>query len=163
MKPGRWLPLAVFIALAALLAAGVWMSRNPDRDALPSPLIGKPVPTFSLPVLHDPQRKVTLAELRGQPFLLNVWGSWCVECRVEHPVLARFADPSRRFDHIFTRSAGQRRYVDLHMHMPADCSLGDAAKMRGAVEQALMDALPGLRASIQLLPTNREAVQVEPE
>ena len=76
-------------------------------------------------------------------------------------VLARFADPSRRFDHIFTRSAGQRRFVDLHMHMPADCSLGEAAAMRAAVEQALMDTLPGLRASIQLLPTNREAVQVE--
>ncbi len=82
MKPGRWLPLAVFIALGALLAAGVWMSRNPDRDALPSPLIGKPAPAFSLPVLHEPQRTVTLAELKGQPFLLNVWGSWCVECRV---------------------------------------------------------------------------------
>jgi divalent metal cation (Fe/Co/Zn/Cd) transporter len=80
--------------------------------------------------------------------------------RTIEAVLARFADPSRRFDHVFTRSAGQRRYVDLHMHMPADCSLGDAAAMRGAVEQALMDALPGLRASIQLLPTDREAAQV---
>ena len=77
-------------------------------------------------------------------------------------VLARFAHPSRRFDHIFTRSAGQRRYVDLHMHMPANCSLGEAAAMRGAVEQALMDALPGLRASIQLLPTDREAAEVSP-
>ena len=95
MKPGRWLPLAVFIALAALLAAGVRMSRNPDRDALPSPLIGKAAPAFSLPVLHEPQRTVTLEELRGQPFLLNVWGSWCVECRVEHPVLVRFAETRR--------------------------------------------------------------------
>ena len=95
MKTGRWLPLAVFFALAALLAAGVWMSRNPDRDTLPSPLIGKPAPAFGLPVLHEPQRTVTLAELKGQPFLLNVWGSWCVECRVEHPVLSRFAETRR--------------------------------------------------------------------
>ena len=95
MKTGRWMPLAVFALLTVLLTAGVWMSRNPDRDKLPSPLIGKPAPAFSLPVLHEPGRTVTLAELRGQPFLLNVWGSWCVECRVEHPVLSRFAETRR--------------------------------------------------------------------
>lgn len=95
MKTSRWLPLAVFFALAALLAAGVWMSRKPDRDALPSPLIGKPAPDFALPILHEPTRTVRLADLRGQPFLLNVWGSWCVECRVEHPVLTRFAETKR--------------------------------------------------------------------
>jgi cytochrome c biogenesis protein CcmG/thiol:disulfide interchange protein DsbE len=95
MKASRWLPLAMFFALAALLAAGVWMSRNPDRDVLPSPLIGKPAPDFALPVLHEPARTVRLQALRGQPFLLNVWGSWCVECRVEHPVLTRFAETKR--------------------------------------------------------------------
>ena len=71
------------------------MSRNPDRDVLPSPLIGKPAPEFALPILHEPTRTVRLADLRGQPFLLNVWGSWCVECRVEHPVLTRFAETKR--------------------------------------------------------------------
>ena len=95
MKTSRWLPLAVFAALAVLLGAGVWMSRKPDRDALPSPLIGKPAPAFALPVLHEPARSVRLQDLRGQPFLLNVWGSWCVECRVEHPVLTRFAETRR--------------------------------------------------------------------
>ena len=88
----RWLPLAVFGALAMLLAAGVWMSRQPGRDALPSPLIGKPAPGFALPVLHEPGRIVTLDDLAGAPFVLNVWGSWCPECRVEHPVLTRFAE-----------------------------------------------------------------------
>lgn len=95
MKTGRWLPLAVFFALALLLASGVWMSRKPNRDALPSPLINKPAPAFTLPVLHDPARTVTLDELKGQPFLLNVWASWCVECRVEHPVITRFAETRR--------------------------------------------------------------------
>ena len=95
MKTSRWLPLAAFFALAALLAAGVWMSRNPDRDVLPSPLIGKPAPEFALSILHEPTRTVRLQDLRGQPFLLNVWGSWCVECRVEHPVLTRFAETKR--------------------------------------------------------------------
>lgn len=62
-----------------------------------------------------------------------------------------------RFDHITTRKAGQRRFVDLHMHMPASWSLGRAAAVRASVEQALMGAVPGLRASIQLLPTHVEA------
>jgi cation diffusion facilitator family transporter len=62
-----------------------------------------------------------------------------------------------RFDHLSTRKAGQRRFVDLHMHMPAAWSLGRAAAVRGSVEQALMSAVPGLRASIQLLPSDVEA------
>lgn len=95
MSAKRWLPLVVFFALAVLLAAGVWMSRRENRDALPSPLIGKPAPGFALPSLHEPGRIVTLEQLRGAPFLLNVWGSWCVECRVEHPVLTRFAERKR--------------------------------------------------------------------
>jgi cytochrome c biogenesis protein CcmG/thiol:disulfide interchange protein DsbE len=94
-KLGRWLPLAVFAALAVLLGAGVWLSRKPNREALPSPLIGKPAPRFSLPVLHEPGRLTTLDELKGAPFVLNVWGSWCVSCRIEHPVLTRFAESKR--------------------------------------------------------------------
>ena len=62
-----------------------------------------------------------------------------------------------RFDHVSTRRAGQRRFVDLHMHMPASWSLGRAAAVRASVEQALMSAVPGLRASIQLLPSDVEA------
>ena len=62
-----------------------------------------------------------------------------------------------RFDHVTTRRAGQRRYVDLHMHMPAAWTLGRAAEARGGVERALMGAVPGLRASIQLLPSDVEA------
>ena len=62
-----------------------------------------------------------------------------------------------RFDHVSTRKAGQRRYVDLHMHMPASWTLGRAAALRISVEQALMSAVPGLRASIQLLPSDVEA------
>ena len=95
MKTARFLPLALFGALALLLAAGVWLSRDPDRQALPSPLIDKPAPQFSLPVLHEPARTVTLADLRGAPFVLNVWGSWCPECVNEHPVLTRFAETKR--------------------------------------------------------------------
>ena len=86
---------AVFLALLGLLFYGVLVSDRADREALPSPLIGKPAPEFSLPVLHEPGRLVSSQDLRGQPYLLNVWGSWCPACRVEHPVLTRFAETKR--------------------------------------------------------------------
>lgn len=71
--------------------------------------------------------------------------------------LAGFRHNTIRFDHISSRRSGQRRFVDLHMHMPASWSLGRAAALRGSVEQALMSAVPGLRATIQLLPSDVEA------
>lgn len=71
--------------------------------------------------------------------------------------LAAFAHNTIRFDHVTTRRAGQRRFVDMHMHMPRGWSLGRAATVRGSVEQALMSAVPGLRATIQLLPMDVEA------
>jgi cation diffusion facilitator family transporter len=74
-----------------------------------------------------------------------------------HRALAQFAHPTIRFDHIATRRSGQRRFVDLHMHMPAGWTLGRAAAVRASVEQALMSAVPGLRATIQLLPSDVEA------
>ena len=81
----RLLPLAAFILLAALLYAGVRMNSGRDTSAIPSPLIGKAAPAFSLPVFGDPARKVSNRDLLGTPYLLNVWGSWCENCREEHP------------------------------------------------------------------------------
>lgn len=77
--------------------------------------------------------------------------------------LEGFRHGTIRFDHVVTRRAGQRRYVDLHMHMPSDWSLRRAAALRTSVEQALMSAVPGLRASIQLLPMDVEAHAHDPE
>jgi cation diffusion facilitator family transporter len=71
--------------------------------------------------------------------------------------LASFEHPTIRFDHISSRRSGQRRFVDLHMHMPASWTLRRAAALRSSVEQALMSAVPGLRATIQLLPSDVEA------
>jgi cation diffusion facilitator family transporter len=71
--------------------------------------------------------------------------------------LREFQHHTIRFDHISSRRSGQRRFVDLHMHMPASWTLGRAAAVRGSVEQALMSAIPGLRATIQLLPSDVEA------
>jgi cation diffusion facilitator family transporter len=71
--------------------------------------------------------------------------------------LAQFSHHTIRFDHVSTRRSGARRFVDLHMHMPASWTLGRAAALRTSVEQALMSAVPGLRATIQLLPSDVEA------
>ncbi len=71
--------------------------------------------------------------------------------------LADFRHHTIRFDHVVTRRAGARRFVDMHMHMPAGWTLGRAAALRRSVEQALMGAVPGLRATIQLLPLDVEA------
>jgi cation diffusion facilitator family transporter len=71
--------------------------------------------------------------------------------------LAKFSHPAIRFDHVVTRRAGQRRFVDLHMHLPADWSLRRAAALRADVEEALLADVPGLRATLQLLPMDVEA------
>ena len=78
-----------------------------------------------------------------------------VQARIDQ-TLARFAESSVRFDDMVTRRAGSRRFVDMHMHVPASWTLGRAAALRGEVEQALMTEVAGLRASIQLLPSNVE-------
>ncbi|MBK9439906.1 MAG: cation transporter [Comamonadaceae bacterium] len=71
--------------------------------------------------------------------------------------MATFEQQAIRFDHVITRQSGQRRFVDLHMHMPANWTLGQAAEIRTRLELALMKAVPGLRATIQLLPSDVEA------
>lgn len=104
-KPGRTSPAPFifaaiigalfFIGLMALLFYGIRQSDRPDREVLPSPLIGKTAPAFDLPVLHAPDIRITQADLAGEPYVMNVWGSWCPECRTEHPVIERFATSKR--------------------------------------------------------------------
>lgn len=87
----RVLPLLAFAALAVLLWAGVRMNSSRDTSAIPSPLIGKPIPAFSLPVLGEPGRVVSDKDLLGKPVLINVWGSWCPTCRDEQPQITALA------------------------------------------------------------------------
>ena len=81
------IPLAVFLLLVGFLAAGLRL----DPREVPSPLIGKPAPSFDLPVLEQPGKRFTPYDMRGKVWLLNVWASWCVSCREEHPVLVAFS------------------------------------------------------------------------
>ncbi|MCR4332933.1 MAG: DsbE family thiol:disulfide interchange protein [Sulfuricaulis sp.] len=76
-------PLVIFVALGLLLAYGL----NLDPRRIPSPLIGKPLPAFSLTTVADSARKVSRDDLHGRVYLLSVWASWCVACREEHPLL----------------------------------------------------------------------------
>lgn len=81
------LPLAVFLLLGLLLAVGLTL----DPRYVPSPLIDKPAPEFTLVQLHDPEKTLSSTDLRGRVTLLNVWASWCVSCRQEHPLLLELA------------------------------------------------------------------------
>lgn len=77
--------------LGVLLAYGLKL----DPRKIPSPLIDKPLSAFSLPVLSDPNRAIGPGDLRGRVYLLNVWASWCVACRQEHPLLNELAKSGR--------------------------------------------------------------------
>ena len=81
-------PIAVFAGIVALLAVG--LTRDPRL--VPSPLIGKPAPDFTLPSLQAPEQRMRLADLKGRVSLLNVWGTWCVACRQEHGMLVEIAN-----------------------------------------------------------------------
>lgn len=81
------LPLGVFLGLVAFLAAGLKL----DPREVPSPLIDKPAPAFSLTQLENPAQTIRRDDLLGKVWMLNVWASWCVACRQEHPLLVKFA------------------------------------------------------------------------
>ena len=81
------LPLAIFLIVAVFLYRGLFL----DPTELPSALIGKPLPSFSLPSVEDSQRLITAEDIKGKPALVNVWATWCVACKVEHPVLNQLA------------------------------------------------------------------------
>ena len=85
-------PLGAFVLLGLVLAVGVKHSR--DVGVIHSPLIGRPAPDWSLPLLSDSHRMFGSQELRGKWYVLNVWGTWCYACRDEHPELLKIARDS---------------------------------------------------------------------
>jgi len=87
MKPRLLVPLILFILLVAFLAIGL----NRDPHEVPSPLIGKPAPNFEIGQLADSQKTFSPESMKGKVWMLNVWASWCVACREEHPLLMDFS------------------------------------------------------------------------
>jgi cytochrome c biogenesis protein CcmG/thiol:disulfide interchange protein DsbE len=82
-----YIPLAIFAVLLVFLAIG--LTRDPHE--IPSPLIDKPAPNFSAPLLDAPNQQLSAKDMLGKVWLLNTWASWCVACREEHPILVEFA------------------------------------------------------------------------
>jgi cytochrome c biogenesis protein CcmG/thiol:disulfide interchange protein DsbE len=89
----RLLPLLGFFVLVGLLGFGIWWNQHHETNEVPSPLIGKPAPEFTLPYLYDPEKSLSKRDLLGKPYLLNVFGSWCVTCQDEHPILTEQVKP----------------------------------------------------------------------
>lgn len=83
MRARALIPLGVFLAIAVLLGVGLTI----ESDEVPSPLVGKPVPSFDVPTVRDPAQRFQPSDMEGQVWLLNVWATWCTACRVEHDVL----------------------------------------------------------------------------
>jgi len=81
------LPLVLFVGLVAFLLVG--LRRDPHE--IPSPFINKPAPAFQLKQLQDPTKTFSAQDMRGKVWLLNFWGTWCVACREEHPLLIQYS------------------------------------------------------------------------
>ena len=105
----RFLPLFLFLLLGVLLAVGLTIADR--KTEIPSPLIGKSIPEFSLPLLGQQDVMISRADLLGEPFLLNVWASWCPSCRVEHPLIEQLA------------ASGELRVIGLNYRDESDDAL----------------------------------------
>jgi cytochrome c biogenesis protein CcmG/thiol:disulfide interchange protein DsbE len=105
-------PLVIFLVLAGFLFVGLW--RDPRE--VPSPLVGKPAPAFSLGQLHVPEKTLGAADMKGKVWLMNVWASWCVSCREEHPLLVSLSKakvvPIIGLDYKDEPAAGKRWLAD---------------------------------------------------
>ncbi|MBL8319281.1 MAG: cation transporter [Burkholderiaceae bacterium] len=113
-------------------------------------------PTIAIAVAGNIAREGVMLVWRSADGLMDRALEPDVRTQIDR-TLQEFRHQAIRFDHVVTRRAGARRFVDLHMHMPSGWTLGRAAAVRTSVEQALMSAVPGLRATIQLLPMDVEA------
>ncbi len=119
------LPLVLFAALVVFL--GVGLKRDPHE--IPSPLVGKPAPAFNLPTLVG-NTPFSPADMKGQVWIFNVWATWCVACREEHPLLVQFSKTQR------IPIVGLS-YKELQGSETANAPLSDADKLQLARERSL--------------------------
>jgi cytochrome c biogenesis protein CcmG/thiol:disulfide interchange protein DsbE len=157
------IPLAVFVILCGFLFVGLW--RDPRE--VPSPLIDKPAPAFTLAQLHEPAKTLGPADFKGQVWLLNVWASWCVSCREEHPLLVELAKskivPIVGLNYKDERAAGMRwltQYGDPYnvSAVDRDGRVGIDWGVYGVPETFLVDKEGRIRYK-QIGPITAEALE----
>jgi cytochrome c biogenesis protein CcmG/thiol:disulfide interchange protein DsbE len=108
------IPLVLFIGLVGFLLIG--LHRDPRE--VPSPLINKPAPDFQLQQLKEPAKTFSAKDMRGKVWLINFWGSWCVACREEHPVLMKYSKgevPIYGVDYKYANDATDERSGAMQM------------------------------------------------
>lgn len=157
-------PLVLFLALAALLYKG--LALNPRE--VPSPLIGKPAPEFTLPELKDTSRQLSHTDFQGKVSLLNVWATWCVSCRAEHPLLMQLARQGVAIyglDYKDSREDAQRwlqRFGDPYVAnaFDADGRVGIDWGVYGTPETFVIDQ-QGIIRHKHIGPLTEEAIQRE--
>ena len=157
-------PLVLFLALAALLYKG--LALNPRE--VPSPLIGKPAPEFTLPELKDTSKKLSHTDFQGKVSLLNVWATWCVSCRAEHPLLMQLARQGVTIyglDYKDSREDAQRwlqRFGDPYVAnaFDADGRVGIDWGVYGTPETFVIDQ-QGIIRHKHIGPLTEEAIQRE--
>ena len=156
-------PLGIFLVMVVFL--GIGLTLNPRE--LPSPLVGKAAPPFELPLLHEPNRNFSPAEMKGRVWLLNVWASWCVSCRDEHPLLVELARakvvPIYGLDYKDPREDALRwlkQFGDPYDMSVADVDgrIGIDYGVYGVPETYLIDKAGVIRYK-HIGPVNREALQ----
>ena len=138
------LPLLVFLGMAVFLYRGLFL----DPSELPSALIDKPLPAFSLPDLKDAQQTLTQDDLKGRPALVNVWATWCPTCKAEHQMLNRLAQQGVVIHGVNYKddAAAARQWLTNYRDpytlnvMDTDGSLGVNLGVYGAPETFLIDA-----------------------
>ena len=138
-----FLPLLIFAVMSVFLFRGLSL----DPQALPSALIDQPLPEFSLPVLGQ-ERLIQRQDILGEPALLNVWATWCVSCRVEHPYLVQIGEsgvPIYGINYKDEDAAAQRWLTELGNPYRANVvdregTLGLDLGVYGAPETYLVDA-----------------------
>jgi cytochrome c biogenesis protein CcmG/thiol:disulfide interchange protein DsbE len=163
MKVRYLVPLALFLVLAAFLAIG--LKRDPRE--IPSPLVHKAAPAFEVPQLVHADQAFSPADMKGQVWMLNVWASWCVACRVEHPLLVEIgrskAVPLIGLDYKDQRS-GALRFLAQHgdpyqlSAFDADGRVGIDYGVYGVPETFVIDKQGVIRHK-QVGPITREALE----
>lgn len=152
-RPWMLIPLILFLGLAGLFLKTLYDKKNLqdlaiDPSALPSALIGKPVPAFALPSLDEPGRTLTEQDLRGEVALVNVWATWCPTCRAEHAMFNKLASQGVTIHGVNYKdnSEAARRWLEelgnpyqLNVEDPQG-SLGINLGVYGAPETFLIDA-----------------------